>query len=680
MLRTPLPVTVLAVLVLALSGPATRAADGPEPAGDLEPITPVSQLRLFNFRNYGPFDGSVALAPDGKTLAWGNNNSLQLYDVFKPRQPFQQPRHVILENFYFQNSPLTFLPNGKTVAALPAQHIDDASIRFWDVTTGKEVRELDNDQPFFGMAVSPDGKLLALGAPQRIELWDAATSDDVRMLNRLAPPNGGPYRALAFSPDGRMLAAAATGAEVELWEVASGQVRQQLRLTADTQPAGPNVGYRGTPAGPVAALAFSANGTLLASGGDDRAIHVWNLLTGEELPPLVGHQAAVRALVFTPDGKDLVSFDAEGLRLTWRVARIARAHVGTLPSLSDDDFDDLWNDLAEGDAFRFYRATRYLTAEPRRALALLGRRLRPVPPGDPARLAQLTADLRSPNAAQRRKAMGELRKQGEAALGALTPMAKGPPYNRAVQGLIRKLEAQVSPTERARSLRAVRILEQIGTADARRLLETLAKGAAGAKLTEEAKAASQRLAGASRHPGKSSSAAVESRDPDALWADLAAEDAGRAWRAIRPLVADPRKAGPLLRAHLKPVPPTDPRQIDRLVADLDSDDFQTRQRAAAALENLGAQAEAALKKALEGQPSPEARRQLVRLVERLGPGHAPAANTLRGLRALEVLERLGPDEQKPILDALASGAPQAPLTQEARAALDRLAKRSTGSR
>jgi hypothetical protein len=670
MSRTDFRMAALVMLVLGAGG---SAAEDPGRAGDLQPVAPVSQLRLFNFRNYGGGgDLSVALSPDGKTLAQGANNSLLLYDLVKSRQPNQPPRPVFLENFYFSNSPLAFLPDGKTVVGLPAQHVDDASVRFWDVSTGKEVRQIDNDQPFFGLAVSPDGKVLALGTQQRVELWDAVSGDEVRVLHG---PNTSNYRALAFAPDGKMLATAGGSPAIQLWEVASGKERHLFRLAAES-PAVVNSRFPGGPKA-VSALAFSADGTILAAGGNDSAIHLWDLLTDEEFPPLVGHSAPIRALVFTPDGKQLVSFDAEGLRLAWKVDRL-KLPAGKLPALGDGEFDELWTDLAEADAFRTYRAVRYLTAEPSRAVALLRRQVQPVPPGDTQRIAQLTADLQSPSPGVRRKAMAELRKQGEAAVGALSQMAPGPQNNRAVPVLLRKLEAQGSSPDRARALKAVQVLEQIGTEDARQVLEKLAGGAAGVKLTVEAKAAAERLADPDRK-GPQPPANLGVQDLDNLWNELAAADAPRAYRALCCLAAVPQKALPLLRQRLKPVMATDGQRIDQFVAELDSDEFALRQKAAAELELLGVLAEPALKKVLASAPSLETRKRVEQILERLTPGQVPPPETLRAVRAVEVLERFGTAEKKPLLEALARGAPEAALTQDAKAALDRLARRTAAA-
>src|SRR5262249_16924658 len=123
------------------------------------------------------------------------------------------------------------------------------------------------------------------------------------------------------------------------------------------------------------------------------------------------------AVSFPPDGKRLVSFDYDGLKLAWNARELARPSVDRLPILSAPQLGDLWPDLA--DAFHIYRAVRYLASDPDRTLALLKRHLRPVSPGDTKHLAQLVADLQSRRGGVRRKAMAALRKEGEAALGAL---------------------------------------------------------------------------------------------------------------------------------------------------------------------------------------------------------------------------------------------------------------------
>src|SRR5439155_3486616 len=86
---------------------------------------------------------------------------------------------------------------------------------------------------------------------------------------------------------------------------------------------------------------------------------------------------------------------------------------------------------------------------------------------------------------------------------------------------------------------------------------------------------------------------AELTDPDleALWSDLAGEDAPKAYRAVWGLAASPKQALPLLRGALKPVAAADAGRLRRLVAELDADDFEVRERATRALEEAGEQAE-----------------------------------------------------------------------------------------
>ena len=104
--------------------------------------------------------------------------------------------------------------------------------------------------------------------------------------------------------------------------------------------------------------------------------------------------------------------------------------------------------------------------------------------------------------------------------------------------------------------------------------------------------------------------------------------------------------------------------------DLDSPDFVTRQQASEELAKFGGLVEAALRKALSGQPSLETRRCIQQLLEQLAGG--PSGAELRMLRAVEVLEHIGTPEARALLESLAGGAAGARLTQTAEVALRRL--------
>jgi hypothetical protein len=172
-------------------------------------------------------------------------------------------------------------------------------------------------------------------------------------------------------------------------------------------------------------------------------------------------------------------------------------------------------------------------------------------------------------------------------------------------------------------------------------------------------------------------AELSAKDLEDLWGELAVPDAARAHRAQLRLAAAPGPAAALIRKRLPPAvgKPVDTGKVERLVAELDSDSFTTRERAARELEQVGQPAQPALRRALEARPGLEKRRRLERLLEGLSRTR-PSAVPVRHTRALEVLERLGTPEAREVLDELARGDPYARLTQEAKASLQRLARRT----
>jgi hypothetical protein len=161
------------------------------------------------------------------------------------------------------------------------------------------------------------------------------------------------------------------------------------------------------------------------------------------------------------------------------------------------------------------------------------------------------------------------------------------------------------------------------------------------------------------------------------WDDLASTDAGRAARALARLRAAPPQAVALVRRQVRPVAVLTPlEKLQGWIKDLDSGNFTQRQRATAELAKLGYLAEPALKKALEGRPSLEARRRIEGLLDKLPTEEPTSGEDLRGLRAVELLERLAQPEADALLQALWEGAGGARLTREARAALERRRSRA----
>jgi len=168
-------------------------------------------------------------------------------------------------------------------------------------------------------------------------------------------------------------------------------------------------------------------------------------------------------------------------------------------------------------------------------------------------------------------------------------------------------------------------------------------------------------------------ARLAATDLETRWSDLAGADAPRAFQAIWDLTSNPDGALPLLKAKL-PSEAVLPAEVTRLIADLASDRFATRDRATQKLEKMDDVVEPALRKALKDNRAPEVRNRLEQILQKLEGAVPP--ERLRTLRAIQALEYMGTPEAVDLLKSLVGGAPAAQQTREAKAALERLAHRA----
>jgi WD40 repeat protein len=158
------------------------------------------------------------------------------------------------------------------------------------------------------------------------------------------------------------------------------------------------------------------------------------------------------------------------------------------------------------------------------------------------------------------------------------------------------------------------------------------------------------------------------------WKALAGPDGKAAFQAQGRFLAEPAKAVEWLAAQGTPAAAADPDGMKALIADLDNEEFATRERATAALREHGAAAEAALREVVAKSASAEARRRAEELLKEIANGVIPP-DELRNLRAVEVLEWAATPEARAHLRKLAKGAAGARLTRDAAAACERLERR-----
>jgi len=442
----------------------------------------------------------MAVSPDDKMIATAslNDRIIHLWDSATGNEIRR------LEGHQDGVDSLAFSPDAKILASGGSQNAGHQLLRFWDVNTGKEIRLAVDPDPVpvepdhRGMEgilsvgrvkFSPDGKFLAAACRNNIVIFDAATG---RRFAQLIPPKIMDIKDIAFSPDGRSLLSGGQGDHVggkysiHFWELASGKERLTIKA----------VGAK------TYAVAFSPDGRFLAAGGTDKHIGIADMVwildarNGEVIHKFEGHQSWMSQLAFSPDGKRLASGCQDTTILIWDVADLPSAHQPQSAKLSAGELDQLWSDLAADDAEKAYRAIWKLVAVPRQAVPLLKGRLKPAVAIDSERASRLIADLDSTSFTAREKAFEDLSRLDDFAEPGLRKKLAAKPSletRRRIETLLGKLQGPVTSAEKLRSLRAVEVLEHIGTPEAKNLLTVLAGGAPEARLTQEAKGALMRL-------------------------------------------------------------------------------------------------------------------------------------------------------------------------------------------
>lgn len=247
----------------------------------------------------------------------------------------------------------------------------------------------------------------------------------------------------------------------------------------------------------LTAAAVSCDGKVLVSGHADGSIHLWDPKTGKETREFTPDNAlGVRSLRFVPGGRFLAAVDVEGREGLWDLlADILKENLDQSKAvLKDEELEPLWVSLLGPDGAQ---AVRTLAASPASAVPFLKSHLIPAKE-DTAALEKLIRDLDDNDYDVREKASVTLAKLGPLAepwlRKAREESTSEEVRSRAgalLEGLSR--DASVLEGEDLRISRALQLLELIGTAEAREVLETMASGAPGARETRQAKAALERM-------------------------------------------------------------------------------------------------------------------------------------------------------------------------------------------
>ena len=345
--------------------------------------------------------------------------------------------------------------------------------------------------PGFTFALFPGDTHVAVACRDMLfRVFDVSTGEVVMSM-----PNGAHHSALAASPDGRTLVTVDFNRGLRWWELAIGRERRP-------RVAVPEVAW---------AVAFSADGRLVAVGGDRGFVHVLDARTGAALARPAGHTGSVTSLAFTPDGRFLVSasgdlpsaFQAvpggtvhgDGTAVVWDVAALVKS-VPAVPKAATADADRLWAALAGDDAAAADAAVWQLAAAPDVAVPLLRDKLPAVTPGG-ANVSKLIADLDDDDFDVRERATAQLIGRGPGVVPAVK-RALAETKSREVKRRAGEVLAKLGKTggampEERLVARGVEVLQRIHMPEARALIEEWAKGPPDALVAREARIAARRV-------------------------------------------------------------------------------------------------------------------------------------------------------------------------------------------
>jgi len=440
---------------------------------------------------------SLAFSADGRTVIAGLSDGLLQYldgatGKVVRTVPLNDPNQPKVQFAAFLDFHLS--PDGRHVSTLGRAFTREFAfeLRLWETDSGKLVRRgvFSAHQPRIS---KPLGMKWAVRLVDGMAIVDGISGQThVRLPGTWIPP-------LAASPDNRLLA---------------GRFSQNPRQRQQPDPNGEAKAIRvcETATGEEVLTLVTGSVDFLALGADNRTLvtadtaylRLWDLATRQELhrrgfPKEFAVSSNVKfleGLYLFSDGHRATTALADGTLLVWDLTLPSRRAGLVVNPPDPKELERLWSALADKNASKAYAAIWKLADMPEQAAVFFRKNLKPAVAEDPKKVAELIANLDNDVFAVRETATEELKKIGGPVAPALREALATKPsleVRRRLDAILTAISTSVPTGEVLRHLRAIQVLEQIGSREARAVLGGLATGTPEALETQEAKASLDRM-------------------------------------------------------------------------------------------------------------------------------------------------------------------------------------------